>query len=218
MIAHPTTVNKARRRTTPCYGYDIGCPPFRSAGISIFGYDASANRFKARNLEPSAGNTAKFRQFTGKERDSESGLDYFGARYYGGALGRWTSPDSINLTDDRLMSPSNTINKYVYGGNNPFEYIDPDGRDITLFYTNEGPAGHEMLYAYDTSNGNSAVHSFGPESHGVAARMGELFDIPISGKNGYGLEDIKSPDDLRQHYASFTVYMGGTALQRARIF
>ena len=32
--------------------------------------------------------------FTGKERDSESMLDYFGARYYGSALGRFTSPDN----------------------------------------------------------------------------------------------------------------------------
>ena len=33
-------------------------------------------------------------KFTGKERDSESGLDYFGARYYGSALGRFSSPDN----------------------------------------------------------------------------------------------------------------------------
>lgn len=31
--------------------------------------------------------------FTGKERDSETGLDYFGARYYGSNMGRWLSPD-----------------------------------------------------------------------------------------------------------------------------
>ncbi|MES2394020.1 MAG: RHS repeat-associated core domain-containing protein [Acidobacteriota bacterium] len=30
---------------------------------------------------------------TGKERDAESGLDYFGARYYGSSMGRWVSPD-----------------------------------------------------------------------------------------------------------------------------
>jgi len=30
---------------------------------------------------------------TGKERDAESGLDYFGARYYGSSMGRWMSPD-----------------------------------------------------------------------------------------------------------------------------
>ena len=32
-------------------------------------------------------------RFTGKERDSETGLDYFGARYFSAAQGRWTSPD-----------------------------------------------------------------------------------------------------------------------------
>lgn len=130
-------------------------------------------------------------------------------------LGRWTSPDAINVTDERVLNPSNTLNKYVYGGDNPLKLIDPDGRDITLFYSNEGPAGHEMLYAYDTSNGNSAVHSFGPESHTMAARVAELFDIPIQGTNSYGLEDIKSPDDLRQHYASFTVQLNPEETEKA---
>jgi RHS repeat-associated protein len=32
-------------------------------------------------------------KFTGKERDTESGLDYFGARYYASSMGRWMSPD-----------------------------------------------------------------------------------------------------------------------------
>ena len=31
--------------------------------------------------------------YTGKERDAESGLDYFGARYYASSMGRWMSPD-----------------------------------------------------------------------------------------------------------------------------
>ncbi|MDQ2950032.1 MAG: hypothetical protein M3Y27_29535, partial [Acidobacteriota bacterium] len=64
----------------------------------------------------------------------ESGLDYFGARYYGSALGRWTSPDRINLTNARLSNPTNTLNKYIYGGNNPLKYVDPDGQDITIYY------------------------------------------------------------------------------------
>ncbi len=67
-------------------------------------------------------------------RDAETGLDYFGARYFSGAQGRWTSPDLINLTWDRLGNPSNTLNKYVYAANNPLKYMDPDGQDVTLFY------------------------------------------------------------------------------------
>lgn len=72
--------------------------------------------------------------FTGKERDPETGLDYFGARYYGSALGRWTSPDLVNLTNNRLKTPSSTLNKYTYAANNPLKFVDPDGQDVTLFY------------------------------------------------------------------------------------
>jgi RHS repeat-associated protein len=43
-------------------------------------------------------------RFTGKERDGESGLDFFGARYFSGAQGRWTSPDRMNGTDDKCWS------------------------------------------------------------------------------------------------------------------
>ena len=42
----------------------------------------------------------------------------FQGRFYGSALGRWTSPDVVNVTEDRLLSQPNTLNKYVYGGNN----------------------------------------------------------------------------------------------------
>jgi RHS repeat-associated protein len=87
---------------------------------------------------------AFFQKFTGKERDAESGLDYFGARYYGSALGRWTSPDPINLTNARIRNPANTLNKYVYGGNNPLKYVDLDGKDITIFYEPED-YGHIFL-------------------------------------------------------------------------
>jgi len=66
-------------------------------------------------------------QYSGKERDSESGLDYFGARYYGSALGRFTSPDP-KLIPDEFDNPQ-SWNKYAYTGNNPLRYTDPDGKD-----------------------------------------------------------------------------------------
>lgn len=78
-------------------------------------------------------------KFTGKERDSESGLDNFGAGYNSSSMGRFMSPDPINLTAKRLINPANTLNKYVYGGNNPLFYVDPTGQDITAFY--HAPSG-----------------------------------------------------------------------------
>lgn len=45
------------------------------------------------------------RRFTGKERDSETGLDYFGARYYGAGIGIFTAVDPIVTVDANLADP-----------------------------------------------------------------------------------------------------------------
>jgi RHS repeat-associated protein len=103
-------------------------------------------------------------RYTGKERDTESGNDYFGARYYASSMGRWLSPDPINLTNARLMNPANTLNKYVYGANNPIKYVDPDGKDITIYYRapNGGASdfGHIMLGVLNQDTGKTAFVDF----------------------------------------------------------
>jgi len=69
-------------------------------------------------------------KFTGKERDAESGLDYFGARYYASNMGRWMSPDWSAKEDPvpyaKLDDPQ-TLNLYGYVRNNPLSMADPDG-------------------------------------------------------------------------------------------
>jgi len=69
-------------------------------------------------------------QFTGKERDQESGLDWFESRYYSGAQGRFTSPDSGNLGVH--LSDPQTWNMYAYVRNNPLKYVDPNGTDVRI--------------------------------------------------------------------------------------
>jgi RHS repeat-associated protein len=67
---------------------------------------------------------------TGKERDSESGLDYFGARYYGRALGRFTSPDWSSKPEPvpyADFSNPQTLNEYSYVLNNPLGNRDAEG-------------------------------------------------------------------------------------------
>jgi RHS repeat-associated protein len=146
-------------------------------------------------------------RFTGKERDTESGLDYFGARYMSSNMGRWMSPDTVNVTEDRMLNPSSTLNKYAYGANNPLKYTDPDGKDITIFYEAANPfagsPGHTMLLAYDQSNGNSAVRSFGPDYANGASVLGTIPGTP--GTDTFGFENIKSPDDLRANFTSITI-------------
>lgn len=71
--------------------------------------------------------------FTGKERDFETGQDYFGARYYGAGLGRFTTVDPELNLKDALADPQRW-NRYAYVTNNPLRYIDPDGRDRMGMY------------------------------------------------------------------------------------
>ena len=75
-------------------------------------------------------------RFTGKERDEESGLDYFGARYHSASLGRFSSPDPYNaLIDAKSLEERQAFlknpqrwNAYTYSANSPLVYTDPDGR------------------------------------------------------------------------------------------
>ena len=82
---------------------------------------------------PAASSDVLTQKFTGKERDAETGLDYFGARYFSGAQGRFTSADPIihpedsELEFDEFLGNPQQWNKYGYALNNPLRYVDPDG-------------------------------------------------------------------------------------------
>jgi RHS repeat-associated protein len=67
---------------------------------------------------------------TGKERDSESGLDMFGARYYGSSLGRFMTPDwaaKPTAVPYAMFGNPQSLNLYSYVNNNPTTTRDPDG-------------------------------------------------------------------------------------------
>jgi RHS repeat-associated protein len=65
------------------------------------------------------------KQFGAHERDTETGLDYFGARYFASMQGRFTSADPM-LRSGKPIEPQ-SWNRYSYVDNNPLIYIDPDG-------------------------------------------------------------------------------------------
>jgi RHS repeat-associated protein len=81
---------------------------------------------------------------TQKERDNETGLDYFLARYYSSTQGRFTSPDEFSGGPDEVyalgkgdpekqalpyadITQPQSLNKYQYTYNNPLNYVDADG-------------------------------------------------------------------------------------------
>jgi RHS repeat-associated protein len=82
------------------------------------------------------------RGFVGKERDAETGFDYFGARYYGQRTGRFTSADTPAADVDPAKPQS--WNRYAYSRNNPLRYVDPTGRAIQLLGQTESDREREL--------------------------------------------------------------------------
>ena len=109
---------------TPLRRYDYF--PFGQEIASGYGSRTTVTGYTTDTLNP---------KFTGKLRDYESGLglDYFGARYYSGAQGRFMTPDwsetptPVPYAD---FSDPQTLNLYSYVRNNPLAITDPDGHSF----------------------------------------------------------------------------------------
>ncbi len=68
--------------------------------------------------------------FTGKQHDTETAFDYFGARYFGSTTGRWLSPDwagAPTAVPYANFGTHSRLNLYGYVGNNPLSRADADG-------------------------------------------------------------------------------------------
>ena len=121
--------------------------------------------------------------FTGKIRDTNSGLDYFGARYYSSAMGRFMSPDQPGYQD---KDDPQSMNLYSYVRNNPLTSVDPDGHydcqggasfcfDVKMAYIQAQQASFD-INAMGRSALEKAVDALGkPGDHnGVAITSGSL--------------------------------------------
>ncbi|HQQ47623.1 MAG TPA: RHS repeat-associated core domain-containing protein, partial [Acidobacteriota bacterium] len=100
-------------------------------------------------LYPLAANTMneKFK-FTNQERDYSTGLDYFHARYYCSAMGRFMEADRTGALNERLVMPQ-LLNKYVYCRNNPLTFADPNG--LLEIRSNELGHGATDRHSYEVT-------------------------------------------------------------------
>ena len=138
---------------------------------------------------------------TGKERDAESGNDYFGARYYSSAMGRWMSPDWSAKAEPvpyaKLDNPQ-SLNLYAYVLNNPLKGIDPDGH-VCIF-------GHGSTCSYNTQDEAAKAalqkinktsikknREFGGEIYKNAKGKYQFTKAVMGGDQGVNPHDSKSP-------------------------
>jgi RHS repeat-associated protein len=107
-------------------------------GINVLS-DFNGARLQLNEYDPwgkvsrAEGNTEPTHRFTGQELDPESGIHYYGGRYYDQGLGRFISPDPFVQDPD---DPQN-LNRYAYVLNSPQNYIDPNGYTYTYYFGDE---------------------------------------------------------------------------------
>ena len=103
-------------------------------------------------------------KFTGKERDSESGLDNFGARYDSSQYGRFMSVDPDNESGLDHMEDPQSWNGYAYVRNNPLVLTDPDGENYRVCDDNGDNCANltnEQFAQYRQDSGNISMRASG---------------------------------------------------------
>jgi RHS repeat-associated protein len=125
--------------------------------------------------------------FTGKERDTESGNDYFGARYYASSMGRFMSPDWSAKEEPvpyaKLDNPQ-SLNLYAYVLNNPLSRVDADGHD------DKTP---EKIVAAAKASENSQSYDINRPN----VSNGQFFRPGTDKCNEYVSDTVKSADGVR---------------------
>lgn len=128
---------------------------------------------------------------SGKERDAETGLDYFGARYLSSPQGRFTSPDPLGGS---LADPQ-TLNKYAYVRNNPLRFTDPTGlyickddpQDGSSHCASDQDKTFEAARLRDLQSKNNdvvrAAEAYGDPNKSNGVTVG-FVDLGKSGENG----------------------------------
>jgi RHS repeat-associated protein len=98
--------------------------------------------------------------YTGKPTEDATGLSYYGGRWYNPSIGRFYSVDPQRFRENKALS----FNRYSYGGNNPYRFLDPDGEDFVDLFPKDAPVvtlgqtiGGLAAYSQGLITGNKAL-------------------------------------------------------------
>lgn len=137
--------------------------------------------------------------FTGKERDAESGNDYFGARYYASSMGRMLSPDPGNLSAIFHMDDPQSWNGYAYAHNNPLRFTDPTGDTYQVCDANGQNCSNLDDKTFETDQAKD-------QKNGEYFQNGTMFHMDDNGNKvtdgTYKQTDVDMPGDAGANIAA----------------
>jgi len=122
---------------------------------------------------PSLTPDAVAQKFTGKERDAESGLDYFSARYMLASQGRFVVPDPLFASGVPAVPQS--WNRYSYGLNNPLRFIDPSG----LLWKASGDSANPYQWVDSCGDGQTCYEAISANVGGNLRVYGSAGDFDV---------------------------------------
>lgn len=141
--------------------------------------------------------------FTGKSYDKETNLSYFGARNYDAMLGRFTGIDPVGARD-RIDSNPVIFNRYSYANNNPYLYIDPDGRYIEAAFEAASLAFGVDSFARNVSAGSYGAASL--DAGGIVVDVvGAIFPF-VPGVSGLAIKASREGSELAAKDGTTTLY------------
>ncbi|WP_242354786.1 MULTISPECIES: RHS repeat domain-containing protein [unclassified Anaeromyxobacter] len=122
--------------------------------------------------------------FTGKELDEETGLYYFGARYYDPVRVRWASPDPVVQRWTKAPEPWN-LSLFGYALWSPQRLVDPDGEDPVESRILENPISVDYLERSGLLDRVSSEYlsQHGLLRHAIAPCGGQLQGLQVSEQN-----------------------------------
>jgi len=140
-------------------------------------------------------------KFTQKDRDNETGLDYFIARYYSSTQGRFTSSDPIGgHTED-----PQTLDRYTYVTNNPLRFTDPTGLDFYLTCEKDSKTCHGGHVGTTDKKGNFTATLISNGKNGsLVDQSGNRYTATV---NGQGVSFTRSGSNQ----ATLGVFQNGTS-------
>jgi RHS repeat-associated protein len=143
-------------------------------------------------------------RFAGKERDAETGSEYFGARYYSSPTGRFTTADDTSaglppvvLPYSSLANPQ-SLNRYAYAHNNPLRYTDSTGHCIEDFCIAEAAlatlavkATMDVQLYLQSPQGQQKVHD-------IVDSTGAMITTAVEGVRSLFVESRRANDFTRK--------------------
>jgi RHS repeat-associated protein len=170
-------------------------------------------------------NDANDYKFTGKKRDLETGLDYFGARYYSNGLGRWVSADwsstPVPVPYAGFGDPQ-TLNQYSYVRNIPTTMVDADGHKSSKFLSSvkewfrEKFSAENIKYAVDVKDMVNDVGNFLQEAYkgqtsmcGCGPKPAQQWEEEENSKNNNNSKSSNTAEQGRDAQGKFLPKKGG---------